>query len=301
MLQNEHYKLDNERLIKLLGATDQYSNFAELATDSGANIRCLDNKRTPVVKPKGNPTSKSLKNGVKTKDFKAGEEFEQWIPEEAFKIAHDFRNKCASSIQVSLMNQFLTDLNKVWKAREERQVARIKSECNREVQFLRRQLQFQKPYEKVMHQTQVKRLRDDLKSAKATLRENVAVIKQDQQAPNTDGLLIIDQTLKYTNQIQIERRKLHEEKEALQHEIAQMSAAKKDEKAEKEKFYEGAAWLGKQSLTVAEKCLNQGENLRLQYHQKVADASGDAFLRGRAVEWLLDSTIRLTQEVRDEN
>lgn len=36
------------------------------------------------------------------------------------------------------MNQFLTDLNKVWKAREQRQIARIKAECNREVQFLRR-------------------------------------------------------------------------------------------------------------------------------------------------------------------
>jgi hypothetical protein len=110
----------------------------------------------------------------------------------------------------------LTDLNKVWKAREQRQVARIKAECNREVQFLRRQLQFQKPYDKVKHEAEVKRLRDDLKSAKATLRENVAVIKQDQQGPNADGLIVIDQTLKYTNQIQMERRKLHEEKEALQ-------------------------------------------------------------------------------------
>lgn len=60
LLQNEHYKLDNERLIKLLGATEQYSNFAELATDSGANIRCLDNKRAPAAQPKGKPaTSKS--------------------------------------------------------------------------------------------------------------------------------------------------------------------------------------------------------------------------------------------------
>lgn len=121
LLQNEHYKLDNERLIKLLGSTEQYSNFAELATDSGSNIRCLDNKRAPVVKPKGKAaTGKSQKNGTKLKEFRAGEEFEDWIPEEAFKIAHDFRNKCASQIQVSLMNQFLTDLNKVWKAREQR-------------------------------------------------------------------------------------------------------------------------------------------------------------------------------------
>jgi len=58
---------------------------------------------------------------------------EDWIPEEAFKVAHDFRNNVAAQVSSSLMNQFLNDLNKVWKEREQKQIARIKSECNREV------------------------------------------------------------------------------------------------------------------------------------------------------------------------
>ena len=37
-----------------------------------------------------------------------------------------------------------------------------------------------------MHQTDVKRLRGELKTAKAALRENVAVIKQDERGPNKD-------------------------------------------------------------------------------------------------------------------
>ena len=127
---------------------------------------------------------------------------EDWIPEEAFKIAHEFRNKVAAQVAPALMNTFLKDLNKVWKAREDRQIARIKSECNREVQFLRRQVQFRKPYEKVMHQTDVKRLKNELKTTKAALRENVAVIKQEDSGPNNDGLMMIDQTLKYTNESQ---------------------------------------------------------------------------------------------------
>lgn len=106
------------------------------------------------------------------------------------------------------MNQFLKDLNKSWKAREDKQIARIKSECNREVQFLRRQVQFKKPYNKVMHEADKKRLQGDLKATKAALRGNVAIIKQSDAGPNTDGLIMIDQTLKYTNEIQIERRKL---------------------------------------------------------------------------------------------
>jgi hypothetical protein len=38
------------------------------------------------------------------KEFKETEEMEDWIPEEAFKVAHDFRNKCASNVSQSLMN-----------------------------------------------------------------------------------------------------------------------------------------------------------------------------------------------------
>ena len=29
---------------------------------------------------------------------------EDWIPEEAFKVAHDFRNRCAAQVSKSLMN-----------------------------------------------------------------------------------------------------------------------------------------------------------------------------------------------------
>ena len=54
-----------------------------------------------------------------------------------------------------------------------------------------------------------------MKDTKTALRENVAVIQQEERGPNADGLLMIDQTLKYTNEIQMERRKLKEENDDL--------------------------------------------------------------------------------------
>jgi len=45
-----------------------------------------------------------MKYESKLKSFKAGEEMEDWIPEEAFKVAHDFRNRCAAQVSKSLMN-----------------------------------------------------------------------------------------------------------------------------------------------------------------------------------------------------
>jgi len=177
--------MDNERLIKLLASTKEFKNFGEFATDSGTSVRYLDPERQPT-------TCHFPKYESKLKSFKEGEEMEDWIPEDAFKVAHEFRNKCAGQISASLMNQFLKDLNAIWKAREDKQISRIKSECNREVQFLRRQVQFKKPYDKVMQQSEVRRLKGEVKTAKAALRENVAVIKQDEKGPNKDGLLVID-------------------------------------------------------------------------------------------------------------
>jgi hypothetical protein len=56
----------------------------------------------------------------------------------------------------------------------------------------------------------VKRLKQELKDAHQALRENVAVIKQERDGPNT-GLSLVDTTVKYTNKIQIEKRKLEAE------------------------------------------------------------------------------------------
>ena len=71
---------------------------------------------------------------------------DEWIPDEAYRVAHDFRNRCAANVSKALMNTLLSDLNKVWRAREKKQISRIKSDANREVQYLRREVAFKKPY-----------------------------------------------------------------------------------------------------------------------------------------------------------
>ena len=46
------------------------------------------------------------------------------------------------------------------------------------------------------------------------MRENVAVISQERAGPNY-GLNLVDHTVKYTNEIQVQRRQLLEENERL--------------------------------------------------------------------------------------
>jgi hypothetical protein len=42
LLQVEHYRTDNDRLIKLLASTEEFKNFSEFAQDSGSGVRYLD-------------------------------------------------------------------------------------------------------------------------------------------------------------------------------------------------------------------------------------------------------------------
>ena len=43
------------------------------------------------------------------------------------------------------------------------------------------------------------------------------------------------------------------------------------------------------------------EEVKAEYLKKIGENPNDDFMRGRAAEWLIDSAIRLTQRVKDEN
>ena len=113
LLEIEHYKADNARLVQMLSLTPEFQSFGQLAVDSigdgvSGGVRYMNPGKEQHYSSECHPKRKST-----LRDFK--EDSEDWIPEEAFKVAHDFRNKCASNIQQSLMNQMLQDLNKVWR------------------------------------------------------------------------------------------------------------------------------------------------------------------------------------------
>ena len=151
-LQLESYRTENARLLTLLSKTPQYNQFAEFALDSGAGVRYMNATNPAEKAPSPNqPGRQKTRTGEATEGF--GEENgDEWIPDEAYRVAHDFRNRCAANVSKALMNTLLSDLNKIWRAREKKQISRIKTEANREVQYLRREIAFKKPYAQVMHE-----------------------------------------------------------------------------------------------------------------------------------------------------
>jgi len=53
-------------------------------------------------------------------------------------VAHEFRDKHGNDLSPTLINQLLSDLNRIWREREKKQIARIKQQCSTEINQLKR-------------------------------------------------------------------------------------------------------------------------------------------------------------------
>lgn len=97
LLEIEHYKVDNDRLVQMLATTKEFNSFGKLALDNTENNIRYMNPGPYVKEMRANKCHTRVpKSTLTLKDFKG--EAEDWIPEEAFKVAHDFRNRCASTV-----------------------------------------------------------------------------------------------------------------------------------------------------------------------------------------------------------
>ena len=153
LVEIEHYKADNARLVTLLKSTDEFSNFADFA-EASEGVRYLP--RTGASK------------------IDAEKETDDWVPSQAFTMVKDFLAKYGEkgfkSIQI---NQLLEDLNAIWRRREKNLISQVRSKCNRELEKLRRQLSHAPCYDQVVSSDKIDRLKSDLKRANSDLR-NVA-------------------------------------------------------------------------------------------------------------------------------
>lgn len=82
----------------MLSTTKEFKQFAENALDSG-DVRFMS------------PTLPSTQRSMTIES----NEKEEWIPADAYTVAHNFRNKCAANISTAMMNTLLTDLDKIWR------------------------------------------------------------------------------------------------------------------------------------------------------------------------------------------
>ena len=150
LVEIEHYKADNARLVNLLKSTAEFKTFSEYAESSGG-VRYL---------PKTNKSPIS-----------AFDECDDWVPTESWKMVKGFLDKYGNtgfkSVQI---NRLLEDLNAIWRKREKNLMNQVRSKCNRELETLRRQLANAPAYEHFVADKEINRLKNDLKRANEDLR-----------------------------------------------------------------------------------------------------------------------------------
>jgi len=129
----------------------------------------------------------------------------------------------------------------------------------------------------------------------------VAVIEESKKRGPLEGLTLVDSTVKFTNQIMEEKRRLSDQVEKLTQKIDVMEQTRKGDGVDREKFYEGASWLAQQSVAEGEEALRRLEALRQDFRKRVTETGcSDAFMRERLAEWVLDSSERIVKEAKEK-
>ena len=74
---------------------------------------------------------------------------ENWIPNNAYNLAHNFREQHGDELTFELVNDLLRDLNKIYRERERKQTVRVKQQATEEVNKLKRKLVFRPGFDEV--------------------------------------------------------------------------------------------------------------------------------------------------------
>ncbi len=127
------------------------------------------------------------------------------MPQEAFTVAHEFRERHGNDLTPSLINQLLGDLNRIWRERERKQISRIKLQCSQEINQLKRQLINRAPFDEVTAKKNIARLQRQLDEARSQLKNGggSASLNTSNSSKTTPlGVELIDNTLQIITSMQ---------------------------------------------------------------------------------------------------
>lgn len=168
---------DNARLLSILRKTKEFKDFNGFVADSGGKVRTLAKDRSASQNKRSNSAANNQSKNPKSRftntnlilidEQKPGEQdndsYEElrdgWIPNDAYVLAHTFRQKFGNELTPELVNDLLRDLNKIWHEREKKQLIRLKLEKGNEINTLKRKLTHRTPLDEVVSKKNISTLR----------------------------------------------------------------------------------------------------------------------------------------------
>jgi hypothetical protein len=187
-------------------------------------------------------------------------ETDHWMPTDALHLAIDFRQRHMPHVSMDLINEFLQQMNEVWRRRGVRAVARAKAKYASQLQNYKRSNNHRVPYAEVVQKQKIAQLTKELENIRSKVgasgRGRVSTVKvaQEQKAMQT--------TLFTVEKLSREVANFAEENQKLQSELRRLQAQGSNtalgpgamgDKQEDHDFMEGAAWFGRNAVHIMDR------------------------------------------------
>ena len=97
----------------------------------------------------------------------AHKEDANWVPRKAVLAAREFHQTHIPAVPFDVIREFLHKTNGVWLQREKSHCTRLHAAFQKRIDDMFRKTQHGMPYDKVLHEREVNKLKDELKKARA--------------------------------------------------------------------------------------------------------------------------------------
>ena len=213
LLEIEHLKDDNIRLLEMLKNTSEFKDFAK----SKSNLN--GTKLLQNIKINNNNVSNINNKSFSNKSYNSNEISNSYVPNEAYDLVQDFKNNNNLTVSDSILNSLLSSLNKIWKDYYSKQIKNLKAKNSEEINKLKRQLVMKSPYNEFVAQKTISHLKKDLKKTKSNLKDNVK--KNSNNKGNPKGIELVDNALKIAKNFENQKNSLENEIKTLKIKLAE--------------------------------------------------------------------------------
>ena len=283
LLEIQHLKEDNNRLLQMLKSTNEFKDFAYLsetvpggirfikgtapkrkgATNTGINTSSTQNPNTSTSSSTNRKSSLTNNNSIKDSLNN-----ENWVPSEAYSFAVQFKNKYNLDLNENILNTLLISLNKIWQEREKKQINRLKAQYQSEIMSLRRKTSMQSGFNEFNAKTTIMKLKKDLKQTRDDLRDNIVLNNKLKTSPV--GIELVDNALKVASSFQNTKKCLENEIENLKKQLSH-----KEEKyhGTHQYYNQGCFWMAKKANEEIELFSKTIDDLYNEYEDRVRNSN----------------------------
>lgn len=131
LLENEHLRNDNIRMLQMLKTTNEFKDFAFLNQTTPGGIRYVHDDHIIMTGHHNCQIAKSEENFQHFCD--------SWIPSEAFDLLLNYNKKYNMDLSEKVINDLLASLNTIWRQKEHKVIVRLKAKYQKEIIDSKRQ------------------------------------------------------------------------------------------------------------------------------------------------------------------